>query len=313
MLTYLDIYKRSAPDIAEMIEEVIGPYPELQHIDIRPIPGRMIKAKVRKSLPTIPFRGANRGTVAVHGERILKIFETYIMNPRWECDQAVADSYPEGKEVLIAEEAQDILDGSHRTLATEYYYGDGVGDNMLGLFAQLPASMHVDAEGTDAGEIVTSVVMAAYGPNNVQMLMGNNSSMTMSDLRTESITTHTDEASGQPAKLTAYVQELLCFPGVKLGRDFAAARLCNLTDQSGHGLTDALLTALYGKFPSGMRPSHIYANRTSLLQLYEARKTASANPENVPFPTEWNNIPIHETAALKNDENVVDLGEEEEE
>lgn len=307
MLTYLDIYKRSAPDIAEMIEEVIAPYPELQHADIRPIPGRMIKAKVRRSVPTVPFRGANRGTVAIHGERVQKIFETYIMNPRWEVDKAIADSYPEGREVLIAEEAQDILDGSHKTLATEYYYGDGTGDNMLGLFAQLPASMHVDATGTDAGSLVTSVVMAAYGPNNVQILMGNNSDLTVSDVREESVTSHTDTDTGEAAKYTAYVQELLAYPGVKLGRDFAAARLCNLTDQTGKGLTDALLDSLYSKFPSGMRPAHIYANRTAIMQLYTARKSASANPENVPLPTEWNGIPIHETAALKDDENIVAL------
>lgn len=312
--TLLDIAKKNGSDaLTGLIEEAIRAVPEVsgksdflgKMVTIpnlgsaRTIKGRQYKTLIRKTLPTVSFRNANEGSSSVKSTYENKLVETFIMNPRWECDKAVADSDEDGAEAFITLEAIGIMAAAMMKLGQQFYYGRDYMDakGHPGLIDSVDGSMVIDAGGTTANT-GSSVWAVRCGPQAIQWVFGDKGSLDMSDVREESIA----DANGN--RFTAYIQELMAYPGVQVVDKFAAARIKKLTNDAGKGLTDARLSDLVTAFPVGKRPDAILLNRRSIGQLQKSRTATNATGAEAPYPTEYQGIPLVVTDSISENESL---------
>ena len=122
--TLLDIAKANGSDAAVgLIEEVQTYAPEVMLGAARTIKGLSYKTLIRTALPTTAFRNANEGVAASKSTWENRVIECFTLNPRWECDKAVADRYEDGAQAFIALEADGIMRAAMLTLGSQFYYG----------------------------------------------------------------------------------------------------------------------------------------------------------------------------------------------
>jgi hypothetical protein len=131
----------------------------------------------------------------------------------------------------------------------------------------------------------------------------------MMEWRNESIT-------GENGKsLSGYVTDLPTWIGLQTLSRYNVARLDNLTEDSGKGLTDAWLAKLVALFEeknNGVLPTHLFMGYRSRTQLQIARTVvlqgnARIRPDQAtvaPTPTEYSGIPIIATTAISKTEAI---------
>lgn len=316
MPTLLDIAKHNASDdVAGLIEESIQAIPEIsgmvfgspgERVNIpnvgaaRTISGRQYKTLVRTALPSATFRNANEGTTAKKSTFENRLVETFIMEARFESDKAVADSHEDGAEAYIAVESSAILEANMRHVAKQFYYGTGSnGDSkgFPGVLAAVDSDLVVDAGGT-TDNTASSVWAVKFGPQDARWVWGKQAQFEMSDLRVESL----QDDSGN--RFDAYVQTLLGYPGLQVGRKQAVGRIKKLTEDSGATLTDDLVYKLLSKFPSGIVPDVLFMTRRSQEQLRSSRTATNATGNPAPTPTEVAGIPIAVTDSILDTESL---------
>ena len=125
---------------------------------------------------------------------------------------------------------------------------------------------------------------------------GNNGSLELSDVAEQRIL----DGSNNP--FTAYVQELLAYPGLQVASLYSIGRIKKLTADAGHTLTDDLVAELLSKFPVGVRPDVLLMSRRSLRQLQDSRTATNATGAPAPFPTESFGVPVAPTDAITDTE-----------
>lgn len=295
--TLLDIAKMNGSDpVVGLIDEASRVHPEIARIASRTIKGINFKTLVRTELPSVSFRNANDGVDAVKGKYENRLIDTYILNPRWECDKAVADAHEDGAAAFISMEAMGIVNAAFATVAGQIYYG-GDAAGFPGLQNSVRDDMVIDAGGTTA-DTGSSVWAMSFGSQGVQFVVGNGGSLDIDDVRIETIT-------GQNSKsMTGYVQEMLARIGLQVGNLNGLGRIKNLTDDAGKGLTDDLLADLVGAFRIGYRPDALFMSRRSLTQLQKSRTATNATGAPAPTPTEYEGIPIVPTDSINNTEAI---------
>lgn len=314
--TIADIAKANGSDAAVgLIEETTKAHPEIAMIPARPIKGLNYKTLVRVALPTngSVFRNANEGVTVDKSSYINRLVEAFTLNPRWEADRAVADRYEDGPQAYLAIEAAGQVEYAMQSMATQFYYGNqnlfsGVGSTkgFPGLIDAYDATnMVVDATGTTANT-GSSVWAVKFGPQAVQWVLGNNGSLDVGDVRTETLY----DSNSNP--FTGYVQEMLAYPGLQVGSVRAVGRIKKLTADSGKGLTDSLIADLLAKFEVGVVPDVLFMSRRSRAQLQKSRSvtimTGGVGSPNggqgniAPIPTEAYGIPIAVTDAIRDTE-----------
>lgn len=309
-MTLMDIAIRNGSDgVAGLIDETTKAHPEVRMGPARTIEGLNYKTLVRTSgFNGSTFRSANEGATVGKGTYENRLVETFILNPRWEVDKAVADSDERGATTLIADEAQAMTEKAMVDLAAQFYYGTNTtyGGNAKGFPGLIDAydstNMVVDAAGTTA-TTGSSVWLVKWGPKDVTWVWGKNGELSMPDVRTETIY----DASNNP--LDGYVQSLLARPGLQVGSLRSVVRIKKITADSGKTLTDSLLNQALGKFEIGVVPDVIFMTRRSLQQLQASRTATNPTGSPAPFPTEvagiaGQNIPIVLTDAISNVESL---------
>lgn len=312
--TLLDIARRNGSDLVTgLVDETTKAHPELTMGASRTITGINFKTLVRTGLgsPTTgSFRDANAGSAGLKNVYENRQFETYIAEPRWVCDKAVADRSEDGAQAYIFLEAQGIMEGEMQALCRQFYYGNSAtgNGNAKGFPGLLDAydstSMVVDAGGTTAST-GSSVWAVKFGPKNVTWLWGNNGQMKPSDVRVESIIDPADTATPPTKYFDGYVQTMLFYPGLQVASVRSIGRIKKLTEDSGKGLTDALLFNLLSKFEVGIVPDVFLMNRRSLYQLRASRTATNATGAPAPLPTDaCGGIPIALTDAILNTESL---------
>ncbi len=292
--TLLDIAKANGSDAAVgLIEEVQTYAPEVMLGAARTIKGLSYKTLIRTALPTTAFRNANEGVPATKSTWENRVIECFTLNPRWECDKAVADRYEDGAQAFIALEADGIMRAAMLTLGSQFYYG--VANDAKGFPGVLAAydatNMVVDAGGTTANT-GSSVWAVKFGPKDVQWVYGNQGQLGVSDVSEQRVL----DSNNNP--YTAYVQELLAYPGLQVGNKYAVGRIKKLTADSGKGLTDGLISQLLAKFPVGYKPDYLLMSRRSRMQLQMSRTATTPTGTPAPYPTEAFGVPIQETDSI---------------
>lgn len=306
--TLLDIAKRNGSDaVVGLIDETITVHPELLFVPARTIKGLNYHTLVRTGLPTAGFRDANDGVDASKSTYENRLVETYILNPRWECDKAVADRSEDGPEAFIFDEAVGIMEASMQQVCKNFYYGrnasfGGDAKGHPGLIDSYDATnMVVDALGT-TDKKASSCWLIRYGRQHVSWVWGENGELYMDDPRIETI------LGANNKKLTGYVQELLAYPGLQVGSLKSVVRIKKLTEDSGKGLTDALIYQALSKFPAGTQPDIILCSRRSLEQLRASRTATNQTGTPAPIPESiagaGGAIPIYPTDAIVDTETL---------
>lgn len=265
----------------------------------RTIKGRTYRTCVRTALPSSAFRQENAGVDATKSTYERRTVETFTLNPRWECDLAIARSYEDGPEAFIAMEAQAILVSAMMGLGSQFYYGRGTADaaGHPGLVDAVQSAYTVDATGSTAST-GSSVWAVKFGPQHVQWIFGQDGQLAVEPSRIESI----DDGTGK--KFSAYVQELLAFVGLQVARVDCIGRIKNITAQANKTLTDDMLADLVAKFPVGIRPDALFMSRRSLAQLQKSRTATNATGAPAPAPTEYEQIPIVPTDSILDTEAI---------
>ncbi len=300
MPTLLDIAKANGSDaVAGLIDETSKATPEIALGGARTIKGINYRTLVRTALPGVSFRSANEGVTPTKGQYENRLVETYIFDPRWECDKAVADSYEDGAAAYIALEAEAVMAAAMQYLASQFYYGtanDAKG--FPGLMAAYdPTTMEVDAEGSTAST-GSSLWAVRFGLKDVTWVWGQDGALALSDVMTARLT------DGNAKPYTGYVQEILARPGLQVGNKRCVGRIKDLTADSTKGLTDAKIAQLLAKFPVGLPPTHFFCSRRSLMQLQSSRTATTATGAPAPIPSEAFGVPIHVTDAITDTETL---------
>lgn len=301
MTTLLDIAKATGDDgIAGLIEEVVKAAPEVRLGASRTIKGIQFKTTIRTALPGGSFRSANEGSAAVKSTFENRLFDCYIANPIWTCDKAVADAHEDGSAAYIAAEAKGVTEGEIIHLGKQFYYGtSNDAKGFPGLNTMFDSTnMQVNAAGTTANT-GSSVWFVKWGDDGVQWLYGNaQNPLQMSDVKEIVV----NDSNSNP--LTKYHQELLAWVGLKLGSLNAVAKIKNLTEDSGKGLTDSLIYDALSKFPAGRTPDVILMSRRSLKQLRASRTATNQTGAPAPIPREVEGIPIEVTDSILDTEAI---------
>jgi len=300
--------------VAGLIDETVKAHPEITLGDARTIQGLNYKTLVRTGLFNgSTFRTGNTGATVGKATYENRNVETYILNPRWECDKAIADAYEDGAQSYIAIEAESMVEKSLVDLTKQFYYGTNAtfGGNALGFPGLLDAydstNNVVDAGGT-TDSVASSVWLVKFGPKHVQWVWGQNGQLVLPDPRIETIY----DSNQKP--LTGYVQDLTARPGLQVGSIRSLVRIKKLTTDAGKGLSDALISLALAKFEVGIVPDVILMNRRSRQQLQASRSVtifsgagskATAAMENVaPVPESAFGIPIAVTDSISSTETL---------
>lgn len=291
--TLLDVMKRNAGDAAVgLIDETTKNTPEVRLGSARTIKGTSYDTTVRVSLPTAGFRAVNKGVQASKSRYENRTVGTFILNPRWECDKAVADANEDGPLAYIYEEAEAITAASFQTLGKQFYYGAEYGgqeDGHPGLRDFVDSAMIIDAGG-DAAGACTTVWAVRFGRKDVRWVLGQNGQVKMEDPWTESLVD--DDGN----KFTGYVQELLSRVGLQCGSRFSIACIKNLSTQADKGLDDDLMYDLIEAFKEP--PDMFFMTKRSRKQLRSSRTATNATGAPAPLPTEVEGIPIVRSDSL---------------
>jgi hypothetical protein len=298
--TLLDISTINGSDaLTGLIKETNKVCPEVRLGAARTIKGVHYKTLVRTSLPTVGFRNANEGTAVSKSTYENRIVECFTFNPPWECDKSVADRHDKGKNAYLALEGEAVMEAAMISLGRQFYYGTAAdAKGFPGLNQMVDSTMVVDAGGT-TDDTASSVWGVRFGPQHVQWVWGEEGLFELSEISDHRVV----DANGNPYLL--YHQEILAYPGLQVGSIYSAARLCNLTADSGKGLTDDLVFELLGKFPSGTAPDVLLMSRRSLEQLRKSRTAVNMVGAPAPVPPDVSGIPIVTTDSIVNTEALV--------
>lgn len=321
MPTLVDIAVAAGTDKAiGLIDETLKVHPELALVHARSIAGIHYKTLVRTVLPTVTFRNANEGYESRKAAYENRLVETFIFNPRWECDKAVADRYEDGPEAFIALEASAIMEAAMQHLCSCFYYGlttaaakprhatagdlkgfPGLHDAM-GLV--VGTDLIIDALGADASA-GSSVFAIKTGPKDVQWVWGNGGQLEVEDPTVERILEPATAAT-TAKPFSAYCQEMLAYPGLQVGNRFCVGRVAELGSAASGATTldDTDLAALISLFPTGSRPDMFLMSRRSQAQLRANRTATNPTGAPAPFPDEAYGVPIQITDSILDTEEI---------
>lgn len=309
--TLLDIAKLNGTDkVVGLIEESLPAAPELSLFPARIIRGTSYYTCKRTGRPSVSFRAANEGVTPSKSTFVKSLVEMFILSSAVKIDLAVAQAYEDGQAAYEMIEASGVMRQALVSIANQIWYGVSAdAKGFAGCKAATPfsGSMTISSGGSDAHK-QSSVYAVKFGPQDCQVITGNNTTFELSPFRDQQLAdTNGNEYAGRVSALTAWC-------GLQIGNANSVARLCNVGQdtETNDTLTDAKLQQLLDLFPVGARPDAFFMSRRSRGQLQRSRTvvlygtgTQRANQAAIaPVPTEYDGIPIHATDSILNTDAV---------
>jgi hypothetical protein len=309
-MTLLDLAQRTGNDqIIGLVDEAARPVPEVSgFVDKaglmtqlplvgtgRTIKGKNYKTRVRTAIPDVGFLDANEGSASTGGTYENRMVETYIINPWWSAVKAIADQDEDGPEAMLMEEAEANMQGAMRKLGRQFYYGGAIdAKGHPGLIDSLTVAQTIDAGGTTAAT-GSSVWAVRWGRQDVQWVYGESGQMLITDI---DVRDKWDAAAVK--RVSQYIQELFCYPGLQCVNTTAIGRIKNITADTNKTLTAKLLRSLILTFPAGLRPNALFLTRRSLGQLADSMVATTQRDRGgyVQTPLDFEGIPLIPTDSL---------------
>lgn len=252
--------------------------------------------------PVVGFRSPNAGRDWDVDSDTLITVALKILDASFGLDRSLADGYVRGPDALMARKANRALRAAMSAGEKQFLYGTGNdADGFVGLAQVLndtADAMVVNATGTTA---LTSVwaIRTTSDEANLNVVVGNDGEISIKEYYP------CDLLDGSSKHYPGYHQPIMGWMGITIGSTYSVGRLCNVGTDAGKGLTDALLSDLYGKFKEGAPPTHFVMNQRSVMQLQKSRTTYSPTGAEAPIPTNWNGIPIIATSSIGNAETAL--------
>lgn len=302
-LTSTDIITNvnNSEEIVGIIKEHTLKVPEFGVFGALAIPKTTYNTMVRTALPSVAFRAINEGREHQKSTLTKRPVECACLDATFSVDFAATSGCDWGKEVLMAEEAAAHMLAAMLHIAKQVYYGtdnDAKGfPGVNSILANSDDAMVVDAGGSSV-LAASSVYAFKFGLDACGFVWGKDGKIDEGDERSELV--YDDDGLG----FNAWVRPIQGYVGFQLSAYESIGRICNLTTESGKGLTDDLVGDLLSLFRVGARPDVLMCSRRSLAQLRQSR-TPTTDRE-VPFPDDVFHVPIVATEAILDTEAILE-------
>jgi len=255
--------------------------------------GNQHKYIKESAAPTVGFRAVNVGLANSNSTDTEVTVPLQILDGSFAADKAMADAYYKGAAEFIARESRRHLRAV--MFAAEQQIINGVvGANSAGFtgladaLSALSNTAHVvNAGGTTAttGSSVYLIRTNDLGVD-VQVVIGQNGNLVIGDTITQQLT---DSSGGH---YTGYWTPIQGWMALQVGSLASITRIANVTADSGHTLTDALISNAIATFPASRQPNMIVMGRRSLNQLQKSRTAVNITGAPAPIPQDSFGIPI---------------------
>jgi hypothetical protein len=268
--------------------------------------GTQHKYSVMTQLPVTGFRAENVGRSFDHSIDRIDSIDLKILDWSWAVDKAVADAARMGREAMIAREGVRHIASAMWNLEQQYINGtvgaaaggfDGLADSTN--LDALADAHTVNAAGTTA-TTGSSVYFLRMNPSECAMVYkGDGMPIQLMDTQVQNFT------SGSGLNYPAYYTGGCGWFASQLGALYSVVRICNLTEDSGKGLTDDLIFDALELFPAGAGPDVMVMNRRSQEQLRKSRTATNVTGAPAPIVTEVAGIRAVTTDAILNTEALI--------
>jgi len=289
------------------VSDLLNAAPFMAQLQFTPAThGTIHKYTKETGAPVVGFRAANAGRdidssidTAVTATLVILDWSFYV-------DKALADSYTRGgPDAWIAREAERHLRAAFFAYEQQLFGGtvaDATGFNGLAdSIDNNDDTMAVDATGSTAGT-GSSVWLVRQGIDDVVGVLGNDGVFDLGE------STVIDAIDASSKHFPAYYTPGTGHTGLQIGSAYSFGRICNLTADSGKGLTDDLISTAISKFPANKKPTVMAMSRRSLRQLQQSRTATNPTGAPAPFPTESFGIPIIVTDTITDTETLLTTG-----
>lgn len=249
-------------------------------------------------LPSVGFRKLGDGISASKGRWEERIFKTHLFAGRAEVEKAAGQADSGGLSALEARATKATLLAAILELGSQIFYGvANEADGFPGLKAFTPfgGAYTYNATGTTDGS-ASSVYGVKFGEEFTRLVHGLEDPMTLGDFRDQDITGNNSKpVPGRVADLEGWI-------GLQIAHKASVVRICNLTTDSGKGLTDQVGIDALDLLPTGFKPDVWFMSKRSRTQLRKSRITTEVKMP--PMPTDLEGIPIIATDSILNTDSV---------
>lgn len=296
-----DIVNFNESDLSINISDVLQDAPMLAALSAFSVDGTVLKYMKKTASAATGFRAANDGRENTTGTYTQVTCSLAIADASFTVDQAIADGFRDGRAALLGLQAADHMASLMSTIEKEIIIGDGGSNGFPSLQDEhnaLSETMVIGAGGTTA-DTGSSVYAVRSGINDLQVCYGMNGVISIGETSVvPTVGSSTGDFPGYYTPITGWV-------GLKYGGAYSSGRLCNLTEDSGKGLTDALISQLLAEFPANRGPNFLVMNRRSLQQLQASRTATNPTGSPAPFPQDAFGVPIIVTDSISSTEALV--------
>jgi len=302
-LTLLDIAKMNG-SVGDLIEDSLVAAPEARIVPARTISGYMYKTLHRETIPTVGFRNTNEGAAAVQSVYKQRLHETYLVDASSEVDVGVAEVAEDGVDVVLAREAQGMLEGAFRGMGSQFFYGTATTvetsiagaptKGFQGLNELTGSTIVVDKAGN--GSARSSVWAVKFGEMGVQWIIGNGGAFQTDAPRIVRVT----DSNSNP--YDAWRTPLRFNIGLQVANTNCLGRIKNITPTA--TLDDDDIYNLLSKFPVGIVPDALFMSRRSLEQLRASRTATNISGTPAGRPEQVAGIPIVVTDSILDTEDA---------
>lgn len=309
LFSLADLLKINDTSLADIdVSDLRNDAPFMSQILYQPAThGTVHKYTKETGAPVVGFRSANGGRDMDHSEDTEVTATLQILDWSFAIDKALADAYKRGgASAKVAREARRHLRAAMFAYEKQLFNGTIGGDasgftGFANVLNDSDDAMVVDAGGTTA-DTASSVWLVRIGDDDIMGILGNDGVFDMGETTTiqKVVNPGTDNKV-----FPAYYTPGTGYTGLQVGGANSMARICNLTADSGKGLTDDLVAAAIAEFPAGKGPTHAVMNKRSQEQLRKSRTATNATGTPAPIPEDVFTVPIVVTDAILNTETLL--------
>jgi len=305
-LTTSDVAHFNKVDMDLMVNDVLNESPFLAALAARSVRGNTFAYTRETAAPSVGFRAVNDGVENKKATREKVSLSLGVLDASFAVDVAAAQSDERGWDHIMAVEAlshlkqamfeveEQIIKGTVGNVASNAFDGFADQSNLDGA----SDSMVVNAGGTTAST-GSSVYLVRTGEADVQVLWGQEGEISIGD---QQIVERDGSATG---RFPAYYHPITGWCGLKIGSTYSVARIANLTEDSGKGLTDDLIYEALSLFPASRQPNLIVMNRRSLKQLRASRTATNPSGSPAERPQSVDGIRIVASDAISSTETLL--------
>lgn len=298
--TSAEIITFNESDLSFDVSDVLNRAPLIRRLSAFSVDGTQLKYVKKTADPSVGFRLLNDGVDNDVADYTQVTVDLAIADASFNVDIAAAEGYRLGPAAFLALQMRNHMEAMMFKIEQEVLYGANTNG-----FASLADELDAVADATviSAGGTTDSTASSVWaiktGMNDCQIAWGNQGVIEAKD--TSIIRT----AGSSNGHYGSYWTPVTGYCGLIYGSAWSAGRICNITEDSGKGLTDDLISQLLEKFPAGRGPDMLVMSRRSLGQLQRSRTSYSPTGQPALIPDSAFNVPILISDAVSNTEALV--------